>query len=420
MHPQIDKLCVLLDEVVAALMPHAAEARPQSLIAGWNVPSLTYSQLLNIPMSLSDRLKQADIQDIDNDTEFDIAHICTSLAAFIAQTLPYMINGNLAGAIAPFTATFDFVTSRVNSLIGPNWNTLPAGAVPGALARRAQRLQRDLDLLVPEVSEVAAKLKTIVDAHDAAEAFPADVQYLKQTQIEIQKISSVSSEIIGQIKEHNRQSTEELSEMKSTAKEASSLLQQASDVYSSTTTVALASSFAARAESLNKSVFWWVLMLGITLTAAVIIGAIRIYAMKDLLSSANLDWAKVSLQMVLSILSVGGPVWFAWISTKQIGQRFRLAEDYAFKESVAKAYEGYRKEAVRLDPEFARALFASALMRFNEEPLRLVEPQAFGSPAHELASSNNFKEIIMAVLQRAGLANSNTPDSKQQPLAAEK
>lgn len=63
-------------------------------------------------------------------------------------------------------------------------------------------------------------------------------------------------------------------------------------------------------------------------------------------------------------------MWFAWLATKQIGQRFHLAEDYAFKASVAKAYEGYRKEAARIDPEFEARLFGSALTRLDEAPLR--------------------------------------------------
>jgi hypothetical protein len=34
--------------------------------------------------------------------------------------------------------------------------------------------------------------------------------------------------------------------------------------------------------------------------------------------------------------------------TRQVGQLFKLAEDYAFKASISRAYEGYRKEANRM------------------------------------------------------------------------
>jgi hypothetical protein len=98
--------------------------------------------------------------------------------------------------------------------------------------------------------------------------------------------------------------------------------------------------------------------------------------------------------MLLAVLGVGAPLWFSWLATKQIGQRFRLSEDYAFKASVAKAYEGYRKEAAVLDPEFQATLFRSALTRLDEAPLRLVEVEQHGSPWSELLKSEIVKEAM--------------------------
>lgn len=100
------------------------------------------------------------------------------------------------------------------------------------------------------------------------------------------------------------------------------------------------------------------------------------------------------LHIVLSILSLGAPIWFAWVATKQISQRFRLSEDYAFKASVAKAYEGYRKEAARIDESFEARLFSSALSRLEEAPLRLVESDTHSSPWHELISSPQFQKAL--------------------------
>ena len=108
------------------------------------------------------------------------------------------------------------------------------------------------------------------------------------------------------------------------------------------------------------------------------------------------NWGGIAVQAVLSLLSVGAPLWFAWLATKQVGQRFRLAEDYAFKASVAKAYEGYRKEAARIDPAFEHRLFDSALTRLDEAPLRLVETGTHGSPWHELANSEAVRRTFDA------------------------
>ena len=90
-------------------------------------------------------------------------------------------------------------------------------------------------------------------------------------------------------------------------------------------------------------------------------------------------------------------MWFGWLATKQIGQRFRLAEDYAFKASISRAYEGFRREAARIDKDMEARLLASALTRFDELPLRLVEPDTHGSPWHELASSDLVKNAMRVV-----------------------
>lgn len=81
------------------------------------------------------------------------------------------------------------------------------------------------------------------------------------------------------------------------------------------------------------------------------------------------------------------------MATKQISQRFKLAEDYDFKASVAKAYEGYKKEAAKIDKEFEARLFNVALTRLEEAPLRLVESANHGSPSHEFLDKSGLNKI---------------------------
>ena len=103
------------------------------------------------------------------------------------------------------------------------------------------------------------------------------------------------------------------------------------------------------------------------------------------------------MHSVISALSLGPGVWLALIATKQIGQRFRLAEDYGYKASLAKAYEGYRTEAANLDPLFTAQLFAVALGRLEELPLRTIDKDVAGSPLNDLLQSPHFKEQIAKV-----------------------
>ena len=108
------------------------------------------------------------------------------------------------------------------------------------------------------------------------------------------------------------------------------------------------------------------------------------------------------MKLIISLLSVGGPIWFGWLSSKQIGYRFRLAEDYAYKAAISKAYEGYRREAVELDSDFQIKLFTSALSRLDEQPLRFVNQKTHGSPWHEFFDSELIREAIRITPDLAG------------------
>ncbi|MFQ1946104.1 hypothetical protein ACK35A_11695 [Aeromonas veronii] len=172
------------------------------------------------------------------------------------------------------------------------------------------------------------------------------------------------------------------------------LVSNCEDAYRITTSKGLAGAFDQRAKQLAKSMWVWVFGLLCALGAAWYVGAQRIEILTSSLSTPDPKWGMVSMHFMLAVVSLGAPLWFAWLSTKQIGQRFKLAEDYGFKASVAKAYEGYRKEASRIDQKLEARLFESALTRVEEAPLRLVEGTSHGTPWHELAESSGFREAL--------------------------
>lgn len=167
--------------------------------------------------------------------------------------------------------------------------------------------------------------------------------------------------------------------------------------YSAATSVGLAAAFAERSKDLNDSMMQWVVGLIVALVAGSYFGSWQLRALSELIKVPEASPSIIVLNLLLALLSVGAPVWFAWLATKQIGQRFRLAEDYAFKASISRAYEGFRREAARFDEDMEAKLLTSALTRLDELPLRLVETDSHGSPWHELASSAVVKQAMKAV-----------------------
>lgn len=114
----------------------------------------------------------------------------------------------------------------------------------------------------------------------------------------------------------------------------------------------------------------------------------------EILMSTGAPSSVIFAHVVVSAFGFGATVWLAWLATKSIGNSFKLAEDYAFKASAFKAYEGYRSEAINLDMDFAKRLFGSALDRLNELPSRLEESGHGASPLQEMIASKHFQELL--------------------------
>src|SRR5690606_10015243 len=101
----------------------------------------------------------------------------------------------------------------------------------------------------------------------------------------------------------------------------------------------LAAAFHERSVILGGSIKSWVAGLIIALVAGGYFGSQQIAKLSESMNGSSNPIEIVIINLALAILSVGAPIWFAWISTKQIGDRFKLSEDYAFKASISRAYE---------------------------------------------------------------------------------
>lgn len=170
-------------------------------------------------------------------------------------------------------------------------------------------------------------------------------------------------------------------------------LKDAEKALTSATAAGLAKEFEKRRKDLFNTQKWWVGGLVVSLILALLIAYCRFNAIQELLTKPNqATWTVIFLNLLISALSIAAPVWFAWVSTKQIGYCFRLSEDYGFKASIAAAYEGFRKEIEQLPQEdnsemeddLRTKLLDNILNTLDERPLRYVEHKVHGSPLHEI------------------------------------
>lgn len=264
--------------------------------------------------------------------------------------------------------------------------------------KRVRSLEATLNDLEPRTSPLKEMVSSIEQAHETAEQLPTDLASLKEAREAIGNLVTESTADKAATLAAKTEIEKLQEELKDISKEAKDVLKECKSTYAAATSVGgLAAAFAERSDNLSKSIQFWVGGLILSLSAGGYFGSAQLQKLLELMAQKDISSLSMSINFIMAILSIGAPVWFSWLATKQIGQRFKLSEDYAFKASVSRAYEGFRKETARFDKEMEAKLLSSALTRLDELPLRLVETENHGSPWHELASSNVVKQAMSKI-----------------------
>ncbi|WP_155032058.1 hypothetical protein [Enterobacter hormaechei] len=406
----------------------------------YQYPFLHSEDLVSFPKMLSEKIgKMTKFEPSEHDVE-----IIDSIIYSLDKAQPNLnhlnhSNSNVSGpAIASYLVSMLYISTEINELF--SFEVLNnKELLPKKIINRLGLYQSNLQAIEEKSGDLDSKINVINEAYDAAESLPTTLKSLRETNEEINQLNDLSEKNADSINERLEQAKldgKELNDIKNTiaqlhknvAKEANDYLAElkveaqgyidkCEEAFRTTTSKGLAGAFEDKARKLNASIRLWVAGLIAALGAGAVVGYTRLHALEAYLSNPNASGIKLTIQLILSILSVGAPLWFAWLATKQIGQRFRLAEDYEFKASVSKAYEGYRREAMQLDSDFSQRLFGNALTRLEEPPLRFVEETAHSSPIMEMLSSDGFKSLVEkggdkmdAVLGKAGLTRTKKID----------
>ena len=396
MHKDIETLADALDGLASTVLSSWSSDATACEGLGWYAPAISRQDLAGMASTFAVDLRASASETVSEVAASLLSDAPRRLQVLQANTVPQMFGSNGGQAIPAYVNTLTFL--RTMLLPGIGWQVLPdARALPSAIARRARAAQAELEQISPNLSELSRQIQEIQAAHKIADTLPIDLQALAEARQKLAAAVDASQDLSKKIDTAWFESHQHLDWMKKHNEEAGKLIKQCETAYQVTTTKGLAGAFDQRANRLAQSTWTWVAGLVFALGLGSLIGAARLELLSSALQSTDPNWGGILTQALLSILSVGAPLWFAWLATKQIGQRFRLSEDYAFKASVAKAYEGYRKEAARIDPAFEARLFGSALDRLEEAPLRLVESSTHGSPWHELLNSpvvaRTFKNV---------------------------
>ena len=361
---------------------------------GWFAPAIKKSEL-------NDQIEHiiSSIDRIDEKTKISdsLTDVLKSLPDRVhkvtANNIAQIRNNNGGQAFPPLLSFIDWLFFSINPII--SWTTLKnPNAMPKYLASRLSAIDKRINEIEPEHKLLQEKIKTINDAYAAADELPESLETLRSAKSKANAAAEETSRYEIQSKELKGKIEKIESSLESSEKKAEAILAQCETALRASTSVGLAAAFEERAKYLNVSIRWWVAALSASLIGGAILALFRINYMNELLSKDSINYIAIFVHLILSTLCIGGPLWFAWISTSQISYRFKLSEDYSFKSSVAKAYEGYRREAAEIDDEFIHRLFGSALDRLDQEPMRVMEQTSPSSPFHELIESHAFKNAL--------------------------
>ena len=396
MDKRVEDVCVELENV--ATMVLAGTDRDLTLREwhGWNHAALTRHDLANVAADLARRLRALPATDLDPNVLEKLVSVPGKLKMLNQESVMRLFDGNGAQAVPAYMETIRWVEDLVRPLF--QWcELLDSEMLPPKLARKLKSYNATIDQMIPDQEKLKRQLLTIEEATDAALSLPTDLQTLHEARQTIQSISKNCDAMSREVDGFWRNSKAVFEHIQTVEQKSDAIVERCEEAFRITTTKGLAGAFDQRATALNRSMLGWIALFILALVIGGVVGANRIDLLTKTLLTANVNWSVVTIEVFITVLSLGGPIWFSWIATKQIGHRFKLAEDYAYKASVAKAYEGYKKEAVRLDPKFELRLFSSALSRLEEAPLRFVEDANHGSPWHELFESDSFKDAISSV-----------------------
>lgn len=385
------KLATALRALAEGIKQHSQTAK-FSDSWGWQALPMDKSDLRYMAELIAEKLESVDWTENERAAEvFDDLSPKVDVARLTVA--PQLFGGPQASEV--LAAFLSGVDLQVEAQVEPN-QIRSSLSLPASLHKYVTAARLRLQSASSAIDGVEEKIKTINRAYDAAERLPATQDDISQALKEIAAAKLEADTLTSAAKQSAVAAEAQQKALESATAQAQATLEKLEDAYRAAISQGLAKAFSDKAATLNSSMLLWVLvLLGALLTGGVVAHG----RFPEILQAVTgkPDWGVVLINLVLGALTIAPAIWLAWVATKQIGQRFRLSEDYAYKAALSAAYEGYRSEAARLDPLFEARLFSTALGRLDELPLRLVEQNVPGSPWHEFLSSAEFEKAAEAV-----------------------
>lgn len=413
MHSTLDSISLTLSSI-AKLINENAEIRPISIKHGsWAIPGITKVELASMASEIAADIRSRGLDELGAN-EARIESYQQALTLIRDQTVPQLFEGQASQAITAYIVTLE----GLKRVLATALSQIPQDVIQDSIKksrREAAAIESRLAQLNQKVPELDNQIAKIQDGYQAANQLPTDIAELEEQKKSIAKILTAAKND-GQAIQEISNKTEGLDKrLEQISKQAEEILEKCGRADAADTSKGLAKAFEDKSKELKTSIRFWVGGLITALVIGSVSGSKQLSSLLETLKTPGISDSAVWANLILALISVGAPIWFAFLAQKQIGFKFRLAEDYAYKASISSAYEGYRQEAARMNNDLEVHLLASALSRLDEVPLRLVEPKVYGSPLQEILESEGVREAAKSI---PGFINGLTEKIQQYTDAA--
>jgi hypothetical protein len=353
---------------------------------GWNCPAMNrheFAAMIRAPISRIQSIISKPMEDAD----FGILQsIPAQIEHMKSQSFPNLPGGNAFHVYLVVDSLLIKISNIVDkyALQSIDWDEIEDKNIfPVELVKKLRQLENEITGISQKSKGLDKKIENINSASSAVSTLPSDLKNLNDAKDSFVGAQKIASDHQAAIEQHRTKSDDIVKTMEKTKAEIDSIIERSEGALAAATTKSLGTEFEKKALELGKQVNWLSAFLVMIILVGAVITYFRIEFIHSLMLKPPVNMQLIWAHVVMTFFSLAGPIWLAWLVTKQLGQRFRLSEDYAFKASVSKAYAGYKHEAQRLDPDFVKRLYSTALNRIDEAPLRYVENENHGSPWHE-------------------------------------
>jgi hypothetical protein len=265
----------------------------------------------------------------------------------------------------------------------------------------AAQLHANIDAIEKSSNSSIEKINGLLTSSDAARLAIEKVNEIVSATLEEAKENCKASNQLAQLAQTTEARIAAYEEkLKGLNEQAENQLKLITDLLPGATSAGLAFAFQAR----RKSFFWpyalWQIMFLVSLAAIATITFLEFNIIAEAAKEFTLE--RIGLGLLRRLPMVLPLIWLALHASRKAALAQRVEEDYGFKETVSRSFEGYRKEMVELESRATenstvRELCNSVLGTITERPGRIYDGHPLiHTPASEVASLSPVISAIVA------------------------